>query len=376
MLINRSLIDEVLSKLNDENHKVIIIYGARQTGKTTFVKEVLKQMSGKTLFIDGDLFQNKEILSSSDLTKLKDLVGDNDVLCIDEAQRIRDIGINLKILHDNFKNLRIIVTGSSSLDLANVTKEPLTGRNYTYQLYPISILELSKLHTPFEIKSQVEQRLIFGSYPEIFRIDGMENKIKYLRTISSDYLYKDVLEFQSIRHSDKLRNLLKLLAFQIGSEVSYSELATKLEISKQTVEHYIDLLAKSFVITVLHGFSRNLRKEITRKPKIYFCDLGIRNAIIDDFSYLDSRADIGALWENFLVIERLKRNEYQKHFCSQYFWRTYTGAELDYVEEYNGKLYGYEFKYQKTGKAPQMWTETYKGEFECFNRENFLGFVG
>lgn len=375
MFINRLLVDEILANLKAEKSKIIVIYGARQVGKTTLANEILKLMDKKTLFIDCDLLKYNDILTSRDIDKLGGLVKNIDILCIDEAQRVRDIGINLKILHDNFKDLKIIVTGSSSLDLANSIKEPLTGRTNTYKLYPISLLELSSRLTPFEISSNLENRLVFGSYPEVFSIENVLERIKYLNELAAGYLYKDILEWQEIKHSNKLRDLLKLLAFQIGSEVSYTELATKLGMAKPTVEHYIDLLEKSFVIFTLRGFSRNLRKEVNKKPKIYFYDLGIRNAIIDNFAYLASRNDVGALWENFLMIERFKRNEYQKHYCSSYFWRTYTGAELDYVEEYAGKLHGYEFKWSKTAKAPQSWLDNYNAEYSYVNKDNFLEFL-
>lgn len=376
MFINRLLVNEILAKLSAERSKIIVIYGARQVGKTTLVNEVLKLLNKKTLFIECDSLKYNDVLSSRDIDKLRGLVKGIDVLCIDEAQRIHNIGINLKILYDNFKDLKIIVTGSSALDLGNSIKEPLTGRTYTYKLYPISTLELSKKHNAFELSAGLEQRLIFGSYPEVFSIDNVFDKVQYLTELSTNYLYKDILEYHAIRHSNKLRDLLKLLAFQVGSEVSYTELATSLGMAKQTVENYIDLLEKSFVIFTLRGFSRNLRKEVNKKPKIYFYDLGIRNAIIDNFAYLNNRNDIGALWENFLIMERLKRNEYQKHFCSQYFWRTYTGAELDYIEEYNGKLYGYEIKWSKLAKAPESWVKTYKAEYSCINKDNFIDFVG
>ena len=223
--------------------------------------------------------------------------------------------------------------------------------------------------------TQLERRLIFGSYPEIFSIENVVDKAQYLIELSTNYLYKDILEYQAIRHSNKLRDLLRLLAFQVGSEVSYTELGTSLGMAKQTVENYIDLLEKSFVIFTLRGFSRNLRKEVSKKPKIYFYDLGIRNAIINNFAYLNNRNDIGALWENFLIMERLKRNDYQKHFCSHYFWRTYKGAELDYIEEYNGNLYGYELEWGKRAKAPESWIKTYAAPYSCINKDNFLDFV-
>ena len=376
MLIDRILTEEIKERLFAERRKIIVIYGARQVGKTTMVKGILKDMDKKILFIEGDDFRYRDILSSMDLDKLKALVSGYDILFLDEAQRVKNIGINLKMLHDNISDLRIIVTGSSALDLANSIKEPLTGRTYTYKLYPISTLELKKYKNDFELGLDLEQRMIFGSYPEVFNIQNNKEKIEYLESLASDYLYKDILELEYIKYSNKLKDLLKLLALQIGSEVSYNELANNLELSRPTISSYIDLLEKAFILVKLNAFSRNKRKEVVKKPKIYFLDLGVRNAIINSFSYLDSRNDVGALWENFLIIERLKRNGYLKHYCSQYFWRTYTGAELDYIEEYDGKLHGYEFKWSKKQlKAPETWTSEYNGSFECVNKDSFVGFV-
>ncbi|MFT5703952.1 MAG: putative AAA+ superfamily ATPase, partial [Rickettsiales bacterium] len=373
MLVNRTISGEIIRRLEEKESKIIVIYGARQVGKTTLVNKILKEKFNdkRILSVEGDSYQFSDILSSRDLGKLSNLVKGYDILFIDEAQKIENIGINLKILYDKFKdNLKIIVTGSSSLELANKIKEPLTGRHHTYHLYPISLLELSKTQTNYELSSQTEERMIFGAYPEIFRIENMQDKIAYLNNLSTDYLYKDVLELENIRFNKKLRDLVRLLAFQIGSEVSYNELATTLGMDRKTVDSYIDLLEKAFVLVRIYGFSRNLRKEVNKKPKIYFYDLGIRNAIIGNFNYLNARNDVGALWENFLMLERIKRNSYQRHYCNQYFWRTYTGAELDYVEEYAGELHGYEFKYSKISKAPKSWIETYKQEnarFECVN---------
>ena len=379
MLIPRLLKSEILRRLSEQRSKIIVVYGARQVGKTTLVEEVLAHYRDtRILVVNGDSFQHRELLSSCDRDRLRAFAEDADILFIDEAQRIENIGINLKILHDTLTHLKIIVTGSSALDLANKIKEPLTGRTHTYKLYPLALLELREKYMPFELMEQLESRMIFGSYPEVLSIEGKSDKISYLQGLASDYLYKDVLELENIRYNNKLRNLLKMLAFQIGSEVSYSEISNALGISRQTVDTYIDLLEKSFVLIRLYAFSRNLRKEVNKKPKIYFYDLGIRNALINNFSYFDLRDDLGALWENFLILERLKHNEYQRHYCNQYFWRTYTGAELDYIEEYSGKLHGYEFKYNKTSKAPKTWLTTYakeKSSFECINKDNFLDFV-
>jgi predicted AAA+ superfamily ATPase len=379
MLINRIINKSIKEELQKERSKIIIIYGARQVGKTTLVNEVLKDFSDqKLLYVTGDNVSTTKPLSSRDFKLLEEFVFGYNILFIDEAQRIPEIGINLKLLYDHIPSLKIIVTGSSSLDLASSVKEPLTGRNWSYKLYPISFLELSQIKNPFELKNDLDERLVFGGYPNVLNIKNRDERVKYINELADNYLYKDILEIENIKYHTKLRNLLRLLAFQIGSEVSIQELANNLQLNQDTIARYIDILEKSFVIFTLGGFSRNLRKEINKKSKIYFYDLGIRNAIVGNFNYLDERNDIGALWENFLIIERMKRNEYNGHYCNQYFWRTYTGAELDYVEEYGGQLHGYEFKWNKISKAPQSWVETYKAEkasFECFNKGNFLKFI-
>ena len=377
--IKQELLKKELSQQESQNSrtKIIVIYGARQVGKTTLVESILKEVDGNILRINGDALSaaQRELLQSRDIQKLKDMVSEYDILFIDEGQKIHNIGINLKILYDHNPHLKIIVTGSSALDLANSLKEPLTGRTDIYYLYPISIAEVHANATKYEILEQLESRLIFGSYPEILNISNINKRKKFLYMLASDYLYKDVLELENILYHYKLRDLLQLLAFQIGNEVSYHELGKKLGLSSNTVANYIHLLEQAFVIFTLRGFSRNLRKEINKKPKIYFYDLGIRNSLIGNFNYLNNRNDIGALWENFLILERLKRNEYQQHFCAKYFWRTYTGAELDYVEENEGQLYGYEIKYQKTKKAPQTWLDTYNGKYSCINKDNFWEFI-
>ena len=378
MIINREIEEYLEAELLKERSKIMIIYGARQVGKTTLVQSILSKTDKKTLQINGDRLGNNNDISSRDLQKLESLVAGYDILFIDEAQRIPEIGMNLKILYDHLPNLKIIVTGSSSLDLSSSIKEPLTGRKRQFTLYPISFLELSHEYSNFDLKEILEDRMIFGSYPQILNIKNREEKTEYIAELTEDYLYKDILEIENIRYHRKLRDLLRLLAFQVGSEISLSELGTNLGLRKDTVARYIDLLERSFVLFTLGGFSRNLRKEVNKKPKIYFYDLGVRNAVIGNFNYLEQRNDIGALWENFLVLERVKRNAYKRHHCNQYFWRTYTGAELDYIEEYGGELHGYEFKYKKTAKAPKTWLEVYEKEnasFEFVNLDNFLGFV-
>ncbi len=373
--IERSLLPVLLKELL-ETDKILILYGARQTGKTTLADDLLTNVKGKVLKVNADELRYVDILSSRDLPKMKLLTGDYDLLFIDEAQRINDIGINLKILHDNLPRLKLFVTGSSSFDLANKVKEPLTGRTSTYILYPISLLELRKTYNVFELQSRLEEFMIYGMYPELFQYDSSQRKEKYLREMSVSYLYKDVLEIAQIRNTSKIRDLLRLLAFQVGSEVSINELGNSLGLSQETVQSYINLLEKSFIIFRLSGFSRNLRKEISKRDKIYFWDVGIRNTLIDNFSPFSMRNDVGALWENFIIAERMKYLSYNEIFAKSYFWRTYTGAELDYVEEINGRLFAWEIKFKKAKKkAPKAWIENYGNQYRCITYDNFGEFV-
>ena len=374
--IPRKLFATIQEKLLTSN-KIIVIYGARRVGKTTLVRQLLAEIPLKTLQINADERRYIEVLSSRDIQKMQLLVDGYEVLFIDEAQRIPDIGINLKILHDNLPNLKIIVTGSSSFDLANRTKESLTGRTWTYSLFPIALTELKNQMNSFEIDQKLEELLVFGSYPDVLNFANQQDKIKYLYELSNSYLYKDIFELSSIKYPDKLRRLLQLLAFQIGSEVSLNELGQSLQMSKDSVNTYIDLLEKAFVVLRLSGYSRNLRKEVVKMDKIYFYDLGIRNAVIENFHLFNLRNDVGQLWENFLVVERQKLNHYNENFMKPYFWRTYTGAELDYIEEGMQKLAGFEFKFgQKISKPPKSWQENYpNATFECINKSNFIEFL-
>lgn len=375
-MIKRALYDTIVRRITDSN-QVILLYGPRQVGKTTLIKEILGKMQGRVLEINADLTPYNQVLSSRDLGKLKGLTDGYDILFIDEAQRIPEIGINLKILHDQFPNLKIIATGSSSLDLASKVREPLTGRTWSHNLYPISVSELAATRNRFEMDLMLEELLLFGSYPMVLNIGNYAEKREYLLELTSAYLYKDLLELSSIKNAPKMRDLLRLLAYQVGSEVSIHELSNTLGLHREAIINYIDLLEKAFVIFRLSGFSRNLRKEITKQDKIFFWDLGVRNALIENFSPLASRDDNGKLWENFLIVERIKTQSYRLERSNRYFWRTYTGAELDYVEERDGILSGFEFKFsQKTAKAPQAWLETYAhSTFLTVNRDNYLDFL-
>ena len=377
-MIGRILSETILSRIQKPG-KVIILYGARQVGKTTLIQEMLKQQSARVLEISADQVQYHDILSSRNLDKMKGLVAGYDILFIDEAQRIPDIGINLKILYEGIPELRIIVTGSSSLDLAHQIKEPLTGRTWTYKLYPVSAAEWQThagLNT-YELQQKIPDWLRYGLYPEVLTLDNHEDKRQYLNELTSSYLYKDILEIGNIRYPQKIRQLLSLLAYQLGNLVSIQELANTLQINRETILHYIDLLEKSFVIFTLGPYSRNLRKEITSKNKIYFYDLGIRNALIENFSPIDLRPDLGALWENYLLMERKKKMEYSRSYPNMYFWRTYSGAEVDFVEEKDGLVTGYEFKWQsKSSSAPKAWMDKYGQEsWKVIDKENFGEFV-
>lgn len=376
MKIPRSLLNPIIEKLQNTN-KIVILYGARQVGKTTLVNEMISKIGLKTLSINADQTKYIDVLSSRDLDKMHALVSGYELLFLDEAQRITDIGINLKILTDGLPNLKIIVTGSSSLDLAAKVGEPLTGRVWTYILYPVSFYELKDLYNDFELNNNLEKLLIYGCYPEVITTINYNDKQKLLEEITTSYLYKDALELATIKHANKIRDLLKLIAFQVGHEVSIAELSNSLRLSHETVERYIDILEKSFVIFRLKGFSRNLRKEVNKMDKIFFYDLGIRNSIIDNFKALKDRNDMGQLWENFLLVERQKKISYTQIHASVYFWRTYTGAELDYIEESEGRLCGYEFKYSalKT-RTPHTWLKEYENStFELINKENYLPFI-
>ena len=377
MKIKRSLLSILRNELMEAN-KGLVIYGPRQVGKTTLVNDLLSEFQLKTLILNGDQRGAWwELLTSRELSKLSLLVSGYEAIFIDEAQRIPEIGLNLKIILDNFPKLKVIVTGSSSLDLASKISEPLTGRIYSYRLFPISQGELRVTRTPYEMETQVEERLIYGSYPETFSLGGALAKHKYLQNLVDTYLYKDLLEFGDIRNSSKIRDLLKLLAFQIGNQVSISELGNSLELNKATVDRYIDLLEKSFIIFRLSGFSRNLRKEVTKMDKIYFYDTGVRNAIIGNLNSLNSRDDAGKLWENFLIVERMKKLQYEQKIFSVYFWRLSSGAEMDLIEETAGKLHGFEFKYgKKIVKLPNSWAIGYPAATATLiNQTNWQEFV-
>ena len=377
MNIPRLLYKTLIEHL-ETSEKGILLYGPRQVGKTTLAQSIIQKVSRKTLTINGDERGPWwDALVGRERQSIDRLVSDYQLIFIDEAQRIPEIGLALKIIRDAHPSVRLLVTGSSSLDLASKVSEPLTGRMYRWRLFPVSQGELRMLCSPFELDSLIEERLVFGSYPEIFSIPGLDGKTKYLQNVVNSYLYRDLLEFGDIRNSTKIFDLLKLLAFQIGFQVSVNEVSKSLGLGRGTVERYIDLLEKSFVIFRVHGFSRNLRKEVTKMDKIFFYDTGIRNALIGNLNTLSNRDDVGVLWENFLIVERMKRMEYAGSIYDHSFWRLTSGAELDLVEQESGKLHGFEMKFsKKIPRAPDSWTESYPlATYTVVNRDTWQEFV-
>lgn len=375
MLIKRFLEDKILKYL--QPNKVVVIYGPRQAGKTTLLKQILPKIKEDYLLISGEDRLVKEWLGSQSLITLKANLGNKTLLVIDEAQKIDQIGLNLKILIDGVPGLKIIATGSSSFELANQVGEPLVGRQWPFMLYPIAQLELSTFQSPYEAKAQLPERLIFGSYPAVINLSSYEEKKQLLNTIVDNYLYRDLLEYEGIKKSQKILSVLRLIAFQIGHEVSLNEVGGQVSLNLRTVERYLDLLEKAFVLKRVYGFSRNLRKELTKNSRFYFFDNGVRNALINNFNSLEVRDDLGALWENYLFMERMKKQEYQPLFANNYFWRTYTRQEIDLVEEREGKFFGFEFKWgSKKVNAPSEWLKTYPNAvFEVINKENYLSFI-
>ncbi|MCG2689554.1 ATP-binding protein [Candidatus Parcubacteria bacterium] len=356
--------------------KIIIVYGARQVGKTTLVRNILNSSDSSNGYFNCELLSVKRQLESLEPYKTKEFLGDSKIIILDEAQKVENIGLALKQLIDTFPDIQIVATGSSSFDLSNKINEPLTGRAFEFKLYPLSIQELVKYSDKKIVLESLDKILTYGLYPEVY-LSGRNLAQKLIETISSQYLYKDVLEIEQIKKPQTIIRLLELLAMQLGSEVSITELATTLQINYDTVERYLDLLEKSFVIFRLRSFSRNLRKEITKKNKVYFYDVGIRNAILNRYNALSLREDIGGLWENFLIAERIKYLDGKEIPFNNYFWRTHDQKEVDYIEEINGKIHAYEFKWKEEGaKIPVEFLNTYKNaSFKVINKDNFLSFL-
>ncbi len=360
--------------------KVLVLYGPRQVGKTTLAHDLMAALPLRGRFINADEVYYRDILASQDRRRLGELLEDVDFLVIDEAQRVPNVGLNLKIMVDSFPRARILATGSASFDLANKISEPLTGRKITLTLYPVAYAELQHAFGRVAAHAMLERWLVWGGYPAIVTEDSLHMRTRLLGELVGSYLYRDVLELDGLRRAEKIVDLLRLLAFQIGYEVSLSELASRLALNRQTVERYLDLLEKVFVIFRVNGFSRNLRKEITRNARYYFYDNGVRNALIQNFNPLHLRHDAGQLWENFLMMERRKANQVAGRQVNGYFWRTYDRKEIDYVEEYGGALRAFEFKWGRRSvmrpATRRVFLSAYpEAQLQTVTPENFEAFV-
>lgn len=374
--LQRKINDSIIQSLRP--NKVVVLLGSRRTGKTILLKTILAQLNEKHLLLNGDDFTTISLFEPRTVEHFKSMLGNIKLLVIDEAQQIPEIGNSLKLIVDNIPEIRVLITGSSAFDMLNKIGEPLTGRKTTFYLYPFSQEEYNQTENIVETKSKLNERLIFGNYPELIHLEGKQDKTNYLKELASSYLLKDILTFEGIKNADKILNLLKLIAFQIGKEVSLHELGRQLGIHKNTVDKYLDLLSKTFVIFSINAFSRNLRNEISKSKRWYFYDNGIRNILIENVNSLQSRNDIGELWENYLVSERLKFQQYNQLLCSNYFWRTYQQQEIDWIEEREGKLFAYEIKWsaKKKAKVPTSWKKGYpESSFEVINQENYLNWI-
>ena len=370
-MINRDLTDVIQKKLH--KGKVIVIIGPRQVGKTTMINALLKNKA--YLFLDGDDQSVSDLLSSSNTEQLKSIIGDYKYVFIDEVQRIQNIGLKLKIMVDQIKDVQVIVSGSSAFDINNITQEPLTGRKFEYQMFPVSWSEYEKNVGFVKAHQQLELRMLYGMYPDV--INNFGNEYEILKNLVSSYLYKDILALAGIRKSNILEKILQALALQVGSEVSYNEIAQLVGVDKNTVNTYIDLLEKSFVVFRLNSFSKNIRNEIKANKKIYFYDNGVRNMIIGNFNHLALRQDKGALWENFMISERMKQLSYSQSASKPYFWRTTTQQEIDYIETNADAVSAFEFKWASTKKAklPKSFIDAYQPTFTVVNKENFREFL-
>jgi uncharacterized protein len=372
-MITRKLQSLITSKLH--KGKAIVVMGPRQVGKTTLLRELLLNPD-EVLWLSGDEPDVQLQMADVSSTRLRALIGNRKYLVIDEAQRIENIGIKMKLVTDNLPEIQLLATGSSSFELANKINEPLTGRKWEYRMFPLSFEEMCNHHGLLDEQRLLSHRLVFGYYPEIVTNPGQE--IERLKFLTDSYLYKDILIWESIQKPDKLTRLLQALAFQVGSQVSYNELGQICGLDSKTIEKYVLLLEQCYIIFRLNSFGRNLRNELTSSKKIYFYDNGIRNALTTNFNPLELRNDVGALWENFLMAERMKFNAYNQQWFHTYFWKTRTQQEIDYLEEGDGKLYAYEFKWnpKKAGKLPKSFELAYPGaEFKVIHRDNVYQFL-
>ncbi|OFX27508.1 MAG: ATPase [Bacteroidetes bacterium GWA2_31_9] len=355
--------------------KAIILLGPRQTGKTTLIKKILSKYISETLFLDGDDPTVFQILNRPNTQQLKQIIGKHTIIFIDEAQRINDIGLTSKIIIDQFPDVQLILSGSSAFELSQQTNEPLTGRKYTFFLSPISWEEWQNNIGYLKAEQDVENRLVFGFYPDV--LNNEKEPVRILKELTDSYLYKDIFMYGNLKKPEEIQKLLQAIAYQVGSEVSLRELGEIVGLDPKTIERHITILERAYVIFRLYPFSRNLRNEIKSNRKIYFYDNGIRNAVINQLQPLPARQDIGILWENFLISERMKFLNYNNINANRYFWRTLQQQEIDYIEEINGKLFAYEFKWNEKRKVKfsKTFTENYSSENYIINRSNFREFV-
>lgn len=375
-ILTRSIEAKLLKSLVP--NKVIVLLGPRRIGKTVLLNRLLRKIDEPSIFLNGEDITTHELLNRRSIQNYENILGGKRLLIIDEAQNIEGIGRILKLMIDGISELKIIVTGSSAFDIANVTGEPLTGRKKTFYLYPLSEKEYRTIEAPNQYKDNLDKRLIYGNYPELLHLESKEDKVDYLNEILNSYLLKDILTLDKIRNSNKIFNLLRLIAFQIGNEVSNQELGRQLGMSKNTVERYLDLLSKVFVIHQLGGFSKNLRKEVTKSSKWYFYDNGLRNILIANMNPISLRNDIGQLWENYLISERLKQQTYDGTIVNRYFWRTYDGQEIDLIEEKEGRLDAFEIKWgtHRNVKVPPKWSESYDdARFSIIDQTNYYDWI-
>ena len=375
MIITRLVQKKIEAKL--DSGKVLLLLGARRTGKTFLLKQIIKNTNIPYLFLNGEDFSVAAKMESRSISDYKQILGNVRLLIIDEAQKIKDIGIILKLMIDEIDGLTIIATGSSVFDISQKLGEPLTGRNVNFRVFPIAQCELGTLENIIDTNASLDQRLILGSYPELFSLPNYSEKQEYLTELVNSYLLKDILELEQIKNASKILNVLRLLAYQVGSEVSFSEIGQKVSLSRNTVERYIDLLEKTFIIFRLGGFSKNLRKEVSKSSKYYFWDNGIRNAVISNFNTLNLRNDVGQLWENYIISERLKFLAQNRSAANFFFWRTYDQQEIDFIEEREGHLFAYEIKYSKSKiKIPNSWKVAYpESVFAIINKESYLNYI-
>lgn len=369
-----------LLKGNLQPNKVLIVYGARRVGKTVLINDFLTSFpQQEVLLLNGEDNDTVQLLESQSIANYKRILSGKTLLVIDEAQYVPNIGKKLKLMVDELPGLRVVATGSSVFDLSNKLGEPLVGRKHTLHLFPLAQLELQRYENALQTKANLEERLVYGAYPELWHLPELKKKQDYLTELVDSYLLKDILTYEGIRKANKIHDLLRLLAYQLGKEVSTHELANNLSgISRNTIEQYLDLLTKVFVIYPIGAYSRNLRKEVSKNKRWYFYDNGIRNALIRNFNPLALRNDTGELWENYLAGERIKYQSYTGVMATNYFWRTYDQQELDWVEEHNGNLQAYEFKWNecKKTKVPKAWANAYpEATFEAISPNNYLDWI-